>query len=392
MVSLTMSLPRDLATTSLSDLEGLIADKTTESSHLEFKRDLPGRDASGRHEFVADVSAFANAGGGDLVYGIDEDGEGQARELVVLTGNVDEEVRRLQDVLLHGAEPRIPGVQFQAIVAPRGFAVVVRVPQSWDAPHRVKTNQHFYIREGARKRQLDVSEIRNLFLRSGERAQHVRNFRTDRLGKLLAGEGPPGLVAGPLLVVHFVPMEAVLGSLSIDPVPYSRGRYLPMPAGASRAARLNLDGAISVNLSGDGRIYGYSQLFRSGYFESVKAYGASGSTTAGLPSRGYEEQVIKLLTELRAELAHLGVNGQLTCLLSLLRVKGLKLGVDRLRVDPSEDDGFFDRDTIALPDIVLACELAPAEALKPVFDLVWQSAGFARSYNYNEAGQWARGR
>lgn len=135
-----MSLPRDLSTTIEDDIRALVAARTAEGTYLEFKRDLPHPDAGGRHEFLADVSAFANSGGGDLVYGIDEDGEGRATAFVAQAGNADDEVRRLQDVLLNGIEPRVPGLQVQAVVVAGGFVVIVRAPQSWAGPHRVKSN------------------------------------------------------------------------------------------------------------------------------------------------------------------------------------------------------------------------------------------------------------
>jgi len=38
---------------------------------------------------------------------------------------------------------------------------------------------------------------------------------------------------------------------------------------------------------------------------------------------------------------------------------------------------------------VLTDGLAPAaQALKPVFDLVWQAAGMQRSLNYDQQGRW----
>lgn len=53
---------------------------------------------------MADVSAFANSTSGDLVYGIDEDGEARASALTPVAGNPDEEVRRLLDTILNGLD------------------------------------------------------------------------------------------------------------------------------------------------------------------------------------------------------------------------------------------------------------------------------------------------
>jgi hypothetical protein len=382
-----MSLPRDLNQTTAADIQALVDNAVPEGSHLDFKRDLPGRDEAGRGALVGDACAFANAAGGDLVYGIDEDGEGRAARVTFARGNPDEEARRIADMLAHGVEPRIPGVQVLAVPMPDGFVVVVRIPQSWAGPHRARTNQHFYVREGARNRKLDIPEIRGLFLRSENQAQRLRDFRTERLGQLVAGLGPVRLVPGPALVLHLVPTQAALATLSIDPVPYSRERLLPALGANVPAARLNLDGALAVrHVDAHGRSHGYTQLFRSGFFETVKALSMMGQ--AWLGAVAYERDLIRLLQEFRRELALLGIGTEMTCMLSVLQARDVIMGLDQFRFDLEEHQGRFDRDMLVLPDVLLPADTQPEVALRPVFDLVWQAAGMARSFNYNEAGEW----
>jgi hypothetical protein len=384
-----MSLPRDLSTTSADDIQALVAARTAEGTYLEFKRDLPRPDAGGRHEFLADVSAFANSSGGDLVYGIDEDGEGRATAVVAQPGNPDEEARRLQDVLLNGIESRVPGLQVQAVTVAGGFVVVVRAPQSWAGPHRVKSNQHFFTRENGRKRQLDVPEVRGLFLRSENQAQRVRDFRTERIGKLMSGEGPHRLIPGALLIGHFVPTQAALATVQVDPIPYMQQRALPVLSTTVPFSRVNADGALAVRNPRPEGTHGYSQMFRNGYFETVKVYPYGDAARVGLGSLAYEEQFIAVLRLLRAEYVHLGIGTEMTCMVSLLDADHVELGFDRHRYMLDDHQGFFDRKTLVLPDVLLPADLSPEQALKPVFDLVWQSAGMERSANYNAAGDWA---
>jgi hypothetical protein len=384
-----MSLPRDLSTTSEDDIQALVAARTAEGTYLELKRDLPRPDAGGRHEFLADVSAFANSSGGDLVYGINEDGEGRGTAIVAQPGNADEEARRLQDVLLNGIEPRVPGLQVQAVPVAGGFVVVVRAPQSWAGPHRVKSNQHFFIRENGRKRQLDVPEVRGLFLRSENQAQRVRDFRTERLGKLMTSEGPHRLIPGALLIGHFVPTQAALGTVQVDPIPYMQQRALPVLSTTVPFSRVNADGALAVRNPRPEGTHGYSQLFRNGYFETVKVYPYGDAARVGLGSLAYEEQFIAVLQLLRAEYVHLGIGTEMTCMVSLLDADHVELGFDRHRYMLDDHQGFFDRKTLVLPDVLLPADLSAEQALKPVFDLVWQSAGMERSANYNAAGDWA---
>lgn len=384
-----MILPKDISAATEAHIRTLVEARVPEGAYIEFKRTLPQLDSSGRHEFLADVSAFAISSGGDLIYGLDEDGEGRASGMLVQAGNPDEEARRFQDVLMNGIEPRIPGLQVHPIRIDDGFVLVVRVPQSWAGPHRVKSNQHFFIRENGRKRQLDVPEIRGLFLRSDHQAQRVRDFRTERLGKLMAGEGPHPLVPGALLVGHFVPTQAALGTVQVDPIPYMRDRCLPVLSVTIPGARVNADGALVVRNPNERGTYGYSQLFRNGYFETVKVLEYSQDRRATLGSLAYEEQFITLLTSLRNEYQHLGIGLEMTCMLSIISAENVELGIDRFWNSLDDHQGYFDRRVLVLPDVLLPSELPPEQALRPVFDLVWQSAGLEGSANYNTAGEWA---
>lgn len=92
---------------------------------------------------------------------------------------------------------------------------------------------------------------------------------------------------------------------------------------------------------------------------------------------------------LRAEYVHLGIGTEMTGMVSLLDADHVELGFDRHRYMLDDHQGFFDRKTLVLPDVLLPADLSAEQALKPVFDLVWQSAGMERSANYNAAGDWA---
>jgi hypothetical protein len=75
-------------------------------------------------------------------------------------------------------------------------------------------------------------------------------------------------------------------------------------------------------------------------------------------------------------------------MVSILEADNVELGIDRWRFNLDDHQGYFDRKTVVLSDVLLPAELTPAQALRPVFDLVWQSAGMERSFNYNAAGEW----
>lgn len=388
-----MSLPANLLTATQADVESFVSEQAVEGQHLDFKRDLPSTwGSSAKHEFLADVTAFANAGGGDLVFGVDENGSAQASSVVTqVPGNIDQEVLRMQDMLLHIAEPRMPGVQVHPIpvqvAGVTGHVIVVRVPQSWAGPHRVNTNNHFFIRDGGRKRQLDIPEIRGLMLRSESQAKAVRDFRTERLGRLLAGEGPVKLVDAPLVVVHFIPAQAALGSVLVDPASYYNQRLLPLLGSTGGQPRISLDGYLTVAVWKQVGADEYALLFRNGFFEATIAL--TNKTDSGrvwLTSGAFERNLIQLLTGFRAELQRLDVALDTTVMLSVLRAREVRLGVRNSSSYLEDHQAMFDRHVVALPDVLAKGTDAPDLALKPVFDLLWQAAGSEGSQHYAENG------
>lgn len=386
-----MPLPRILSTTTEADIQRLVAEQEAEGPHLDLKREPPGGGDKARHELAADVSALANSGGGDVVYGIDEDAEGRAALVIPFTGNADQEILRILDQLANSVEPRLPGVQAHAVAVTGGSVLVVRAPQSWAGPHRVRTNQHFFIREGPRKRQLDVPEVRGLFLRSEAQGQRVRDFRTERLGRLLSGEAPVRLVPGALQVLHLIPTQAALGLMAIDPAPYMNGNFLPVLGGSGANPRLNIDGALSVRNVGEHGSHGYSQFYRNGFFESVKVETWAGDPPrTALGSRHYEQNIIQLVERFRDELHRLGFLTELTAMFSVLGADRTDLGLDRSSfMRDGENMGRFDRPTLIVPDVLLPSDLTAEAALRPMFDQVWQAAGLLRSFNYDAQGNWA---
>jgi hypothetical protein len=90
-------------------LRALIDNNVSEGRRIEFKRDLGKKDEDKR-EFLADVSSFANAAGGDLLIGVEADTD-IASELVGLPNKqADGEILRLENLIRDGIDPRIPGV------------------------------------------------------------------------------------------------------------------------------------------------------------------------------------------------------------------------------------------------------------------------------------------
>jgi hypothetical protein len=81
----------------------------------------------------------------------------------------------------------------------------------------------------------------------------------------------------------------------------------------------------------------------------------------------------------------LGLEPPIVLILSLIGVRGYRIGFGVFQ-DPKQP---IDRDTALLPDVLVENYSAEAaDILRPVFDAVWQAAGWRCCLNYNEQGKW----
>jgi hypothetical protein len=394
-----MALPTRLLDTTQAHLEQLVAEAAPEHQHRDYKRELPTAwDDEAKKRFVADVVAMANAGGGDVIYGIAEDKDARAQSLEPQAfASVDVEVRRLQDFVMEYLEPRHMGVQVHpvpmTVSGASGHAIVIRVLQSWSGPHRSRLTRHFSLREGQRNRTLDVPEIRSLFLRSDSAAQKLRDFRSERLAKVVTGQTPVRLGSNPKFVIHAVPVQAAQGQAYIDPVVYSRGtRRLPV-LGTLPASPVtpNFDGAFGPIVARD-KPPGYTQQFRHGHFEAVweldKFHDLPKPTLAGVM---YEQYVNNFLGSVRAELAAHGLSEELAVFLSLAGADNAVLTAPSAMGLGYEVRG-FDRKDILLPEAVIPVDTSIGRGMRTAYDLMCQAAGYEASPNYGEDGEWTAGR
>src|SRR5262245_43488146 len=119
------------------DLRSLIANAVRESTAIEFKRQIyDRRDPNARFEVLRDISSIANADGGVLIFGIEEDGAGTAQARIAVP-DAETEAARIISTCLTGIADRIQGLKATRIPITSGDAVVVTIPRSYRRPHMV---------------------------------------------------------------------------------------------------------------------------------------------------------------------------------------------------------------------------------------------------------------
>lgn len=382
-----------------SDIDTLINDQVSEIKQLEYKKELPGGTNKEKMEFLSDVSSFANASGGHIVYGLGDkkDAKGKNTGTPEYVGlgeiNVDEQKLRLEQIAMNGIEPRIPGIQVKAVEGfDNGPVMIMRITQSWSSPHMVKHNNRFYSRTSSGKYPLDVHEIRAAFALSEALPERMKQFRADRLAKIVAGETPVKLNTGAKIVVHLIPFEAFARGKGISGALLNiQARELPpIYPSTGWTHRYNLDGLLTFEPAGDrSTAYTYVQVFRAGIIEALDTsiIQASGETKA--LSRGYELELLKSLEIYLKVMNRVGVTTPIFIMLSLLDVRGYRIGgVNNFSFGRRGQDP-IDRDALIIPEVLLETfEQDLAEVMRGAFDVVWNAAGWPRSMNYDKDGKW----
>ncbi len=376
------------------DLHALLDNSVQEGKTIEYKRLLPGSSDSAKKEFLADVSSFANASGGDLIYGIAESG-GIPEEVAGLTiGNIDLEISRLESILRDGIEPRIISVDISTVsLSNSKTALIIRIPKSWIGPHRVCYRGHdkFYSRSSNGKYPLDVAELRVAFNLSETITEKVRNFRRDRISDIFANETPVPFYENPKIVLHLIPIISFdpAQSYDIGKIANHHERMRPMYC-TGWNYRYNLDGFLTYSAGGGGRSHSYVQLFRNGIIEVAEGLLLESQGEEPLiPSIAYERELISSLGDYLSILETLNVVPPIFIFLTLLGVRGYSMAVNRWKFLIDEIHT-IDRDILLLPEVVIyTYHVNVEDILRPCFDSVWNACGFARSLNYNDAGEWA---
>ena len=133
------------------------------------------------------------------------------------------------------------------------------------------------------------------------------------------------------------------------------------------------------------------QIFRNGILEAVESSLLEKQSAEKLiPSVAFEEVLIRSVKEFLNLHKRLGVDSPIFIMLTLVGVSGYLMS--------SGGDGFtrydsqpIDREVLQVPEIVVEnYEADPTRILQPIFDVVWNSAGFPRSMNYDQSGNWRK--
>lgn len=382
-------IKKKLEDITLKDLEDLVKNSVSEKKTIEYKQSLPGNSDSDRKEFLADASSFANASGGDLIYGIVESGGVPIEIKGVTLKDADEEIRKYENIIRDGIAPRI-NITVYVIKIDGGKAVLIfRISNSWSRPHRVifKGHDKFYSRNSAGKYPLDVDELRSVFTLTQSLSENIRNFRVDRISQLNSNITPIPFYQEGKIVLHLIPFDSFNPGYKVDFSKITSAQLRPIYSSGWNH-RINLEGILTYSGGRRDKSHTYVQLYRNGIIEATE--GLIISDREGqkfIPSVAYEKEIIEGLSDYLVVLKELEVYPPVAIFLTLLGAKGYRMSE---RPGGWADEHYeIDRDILLLPEsIIESYDVDPKNVLKPIFDLIWNACGYEKSLNFDQDGNW----
>jgi hypothetical protein len=359
----------------------------SEDETLDFKRDSYGTNDRAKQELCKDVSAMANTRGGDIVLGVAEQ-DNVATEVAGLEVNIADEIQRLKNIVMMAVEPRIGGIEFQPVVLGLGRqALIIRVPSSLDTPHRVTHSgiNRFCVRHGGDTYDASLGELRQMFERSSNEFDRAEEFTAERMAKFRTATEVVRLSKKEegLAVLHMVPFGFHKRNARLD-LSLLEGDQTFAPIGTSGAERLYVPDGFVVR-RGDRDCYGYTAVMRTGALEATKA-----NLFISLNNHDRLIRAKKLRTELLdavggylSDFRRYGLQGPWLVGLTIDNCANARIIVSQ---GQSEADIVFGsplaEPRLSLPIVVIEGSpdaSALEQALKPVFDAMWQAAGLPKS-------------
>jgi hypothetical protein len=368
----------------MSDIQALVG-SVSESRYIDFKQSVVGRADADRKEFVADVTAFANAAGGHIVFGVVEGPDAVAVNIVgLIVADRDEEERRLSDMIRNGTEPRLSDFEFKWIDDPSGSSVLVlHVPRSWQSPHRVTLAGHnqFYIRNSRGKHPMNTDELRTAFTYGRALEENIARFREARTNMIRKQEAPIAVDAGPQMVVHGMPLVSFADPPAITFAP--RELLLSPLGGGGYNKSYALEGTVTHQPNS----MAYTLHFRNGIVEGVMPARSSVKPTGYVPVTRLEMVLGEALGSYLRYWGTKSVRGPYVFAVSLLNVRNNKAIVSGW----SDEAPAIRRDDLEFPSQVFNeadVGIGSTVLLRPSFDLMWNAFGHPGSPNYDNSGQY----
>jgi hypothetical protein len=214
--------------------------------------------------------------------------------------------------------------------------------------------------------------------------------------RVAAATGADSLLSsqdGGVLVLHLIPRSCALGRTGLDGAKLKEhGRNIPALRGQGYSySRFNVDGLL--NYEGRESIHSYTQIFRDGRLEAAKPdvafemdyRGQSGPRC--LRDAVCERAVINTVAGYLRFCIAAGLEAPIWMFSAIIGCKGVRICTDPRFRDASEHG--IDRSTVFFPGLEIVSLVGePLKLLRSWCDVLWQTCGMERSFNFNDQGEW----
>ncbi|ADR37750.1 putative transcriptional regulator (plasmid) [Oceanithermus profundus DSM 14977] len=388
------------------DLRSLIDREVSEGPYLDYKREADLGTKGGRKEAAKDAAAFANAYGGYLIYGVEEEG-GVPKELVGMElDDPDRAASTLEHAIRDLTEPAVE-VHAQPVRLEDGnYAIVVEVPRSLNAP--LMADGRFYRRVGRSSERMSYMDVRRAFAEKGDVIRKMRERLRQRIDDLESGYGPVRweLWAGALLYVASVPTYDAAAVRVLGPEELHSIRWLSAFAGRYRLGH-HADGLLAAEerephvdfalMTHEGELFHGVGPLRE--YTHCKQHGEEPQC---IDAHAIELNVTRMLRKNLPRLGDVGFEGPYYLALVLVRAHGYRIGKPRYSGRELQRP-FLLLDQLLLDDDVEAIAKASSDErdeeawqrgtrvvaarLQPVLDRLWQAGGFTHSQLAHDLGE-----
>jgi hypothetical protein len=383
-------LPVDIDAVALVDLNRLKENRVHESRQIEYKNEIPGPNYNVT-SFLETVASFANEGPGDLILGV----EAKDGVPVAISGcevpNVDATALKIDQLIRDRLDPPYRQHRVRPIeVSAERWVFVIRIPLSYARPHRVDDKGAIMGRGTAGKHPMDMAQVREMILEAYAFEDRVKRFRADRLDALVKNHPPVPLARGPQLVVHVVPLQALVGSSLRGAPGMDLGvkYFRPMLWHSGLSFQHNLEGTVFFERAKEGSD-AYTHVYRSGIIESVLVHTYREEAPRNLHPLSLSaigDRLVKHLPQWLAGLAEMESAPPFYLMLSMTHLTGAYVPYD---FNSGREASFPDRATVVVPELELQwpTKHLPGE-IRPVLDILWQSFGYGGCPQYGADGSW----
>lgn len=163
------------------DIRSLIDHSVRENQNLEYKSEFWKHNDEGTREMLKDITSIANAYGGYIIVGINEDKDGLPIEITEVN-NTEKERDRIISSCLANISPRLVGIKLKVISIDSKNILIIFVPRGIRSPYMItyKGLYQFWIRHDRQKSRMSVDEIRDTILRTENLFADIKEFVNER--------------------------------------------------------------------------------------------------------------------------------------------------------------------------------------------------------------------